>query len=308
MNHLTSLIREAGADSRTNSEGSAWVGWIPLVILPAAACAFRSRLAPWHFMWLLSFAIFCGCKFETWYRARADGAGGSVARNLGYLFLWPGMDAGAFLGSSVPPKPRAGAWLGATVKTLAGAGCIWLIAPVVLRTHPLLGGWIGMLGIILILHFGTFHLLALTWQSAGVDAQPIMQSPVSAQSLAEFWGKRWNMGFRSLTHGLVFEPIRRRAGAAPAILAAFLVSGVIHDFVISFPARGGYGLPTAYFLLQGIGVLLEKSWLGRRVGIQHGFRGWLFVLVCVSGPSFFLFHPLFVTRVIVPFLKAIGAA
>jgi hypothetical protein len=295
------------SDGRNAARGN-WIGWLPLVVLPVATCAFRERLVPWKFMWLLAAAIFWGCKFETWYRARVNGANATLTRNLGYLFLWPGMDAAAFLGSSAPPKPGAYSWVVAASRTLAGAACIWLAVPLALQIHPLLGGWIGMAGMTLVLHFGTFHLLALAWQAAGINARPIMQSPFKAQSLSEFWGRRWNLGFRQLTYGLVFDPLRRRLGAAPAILAAFLASGLIHDLVISYPARGGYGLPTVYFLLQGTGVLAEKSLLGSGLGIQRGIRGWLFVFIFVAGPAFFLFHPPFVTRVILPFLAAIGAA
>src|SRR4029077_9104708 len=133
------------------------------------------------------------------------------------------------------------------LKTSCGAALIWIVARRIPAEHPLVIGWVGMLGLMLILHFGTFHLIALAWQAAEVNARPIMQAPASATSLSEFWGKRWNLGFRQLTHGLVFDPIRMRAGTAPALLAAFVASGIIHDFVISFPARGGYGLPTGYF-------------------------------------------------------------
>ena len=288
--------------------GNAWLGWIPLVVLPAAACHLRSRLEPWQFMWLLSIAIFLGCKWETWFRARAEGVHTNAGRSLGYLFLWPGMDAAAFLKAARPvTPPRAKERLIATAKTLSGVALLWIVARRIPAGHPLLAGWVGMAGLVLILHFGTFHWIALVWQAAGVNARPIMQAPASATSLSEFWGKRWNLGFRQLTHGLVFEPIRNHAGTAPALLAAFVASGIIHDFVISFPARGGYGLPTGYFLVQGIGVLFERSSLGRRLGIQAGFRGWMFVLLCAGLPAFWLFHPPFIRTVMLPFFRFIGA-
>lgn len=287
---------------------TAWLDWIPLLMLPAVACCFRSRLEPWQFMWLLSIAIFFGCKWETWFLARSDGVGASTARSVAYLFLWPGMDAAAFLKSTRPvTAPSAKEWLAAATKTLFGAALIWIVARRIPAEYPLIAGWVGMLGLILILHFGTFHLIALVWQTAGVNARPIMQAPASATSLSEFWGKRWNLGFRQLTHGIVFEPLRKRAGTAVALLAAFVASGVIHDFVISFPARGGYSLPTGYFFLQGIGVVFERSGLGRRLGVQSGFRGWLFVLVCAGLPAFWLFHPPFIRNVMLPFFAYIGA-
>jgi hypothetical protein len=164
-----------------------------------------------------------------------------------------------------------------------------------------------MLGVVLLLHFGLFHLLALGWQAAGVNAQPIMRAPLLATSLAQFWGRRWNMAFHALAHDLVFRPLVRRWGATCAGIGVFLISGLVHEAVISLPARGGYGLPTAYFGIQALGVLMERSTWGRRFGLGQGFRGWLFMLFCTAGPAFWLFHPIFIRNIILPMLRAIGA-
>ena len=164
-----------------------------------------------------------------------------------------------------------------------------------------------MLGLILILHFGTLQLVALVWQSLGVKAEPIMSAPLRSTSLGEFWGKRWNFGFRQLAHELIFRPLYRRLGADTAGFLVFMVSGLIHDLVISLPARGGYGLPTLYFLLQGAGVTVEHSRLGKRLGLGLGARGWCFMMMFLVLPVFGLFHPWFVLRVILPFMRAIHA-
>ena len=120
-------------------------------------------------------------------------------------------------------------------------------------------------------------------------------------------GKRWNLGFRQLSHELIFRPLHRRLGADAAGFLVFTVSGLIHDLVISLPARGGYGLPTAYFLLQGVGITIERSRLGTRLGLGQGVRGWCFMAVFLAAPVFWLFHPWFVLRVILPFMRAIHA-
>jgi alginate O-acetyltransferase complex protein AlgI len=82
---------------------------------------------------------------------------------------------------------------------------------------------------------------------------------------------------------------------------------LIHELVISLPANAGFGLPTAYFLVQGLGVLAERSPAGERLGLGSGIAGWMFTIIVVAGPAFWLFHPPFVSRVILAFMKAIGA-
>jgi len=217
-------------------------------------------------------------------------------------------DAETFLDEEkVAPTPPLREWSGPVLMAALGVLLLWVMARRVPDREPLLQGWIGLCGLVCLLHFGSFHLIALFWQACGVMARPIMSKPLQARTLSEFWGKRWNLGFRQLAHDFVFRPLHKRIGVAAAGLLVFLVSGLIHDLVISLPARGGYGLPTGYFILQGLGVTLERSAWGRRLGLQGGSPAWLFLFVIASVPAFWLFHPAFVLRVILPFMHAIHA-
>jgi alginate O-acetyltransferase complex protein AlgI len=150
----------------------------------------------------------------------------------------------------------------------------------------------------------------MCWRSAGGAPVPRpgrSNAPLRAESLGEFWGRRWNLGFRDLAHAHVFRPLARKLGAAGATLAAFAVSGAVHDLVISGPARAGWGLPTLYFLLQGCGVLLERSRAGRRFGLGRGTLGRLFTAIVTIAPLGMLFHRPFVERIVLPMLSEIGA-
>ena len=286
------------------SRRASWPGWLPLAILLSAAFTLRNLLPAWGFMWALCFALFFGCKWLTWWRAGTEGGW----RAVGYLFAWLGMDARTFFSRTADvSRPPVREWAAALSKTLLGTALLWGVTPRIPAPDVLLAGWTGMIGVILLLHFGIFHLLALAWRRAGVDARPIMRSPILSTSLSEFWSVRWNLAFRQLCRDLVFRPALGRLGLAGATLAVFAVSGLIHELVISIPARRGYGLPTAYFLLQGFGILFEHSKAGKKIGVQDGIRGRGFTVLFTAGPACGLFHPPFIEHVIVPFLKTIHA-
>jgi predicted DCC family thiol-disulfide oxidoreductase YuxK len=289
--------------------GLRWFDWLPFILLPVSVATLQNRMPTWVFMWALAGGIFIGSKWLTWRKALLSGVHPGIGTSLAYFLAWPGMDGAEFLkekrtDASTPTKAQ---WLFAAAKTFAGVGLVLFAAGGAFGWLPLVAGWLGMLGIILFLHFGLFELLALSWQRAGIAATPVMQSPIFATSLAEFWSKRWNTAFNVLAHDLAFRPLARKFGVTRATLGVFLMSGILHDLVISLPARAGFGLPTAYFVFQGIAVLAERSALGRRLGLSKGVRGWLFTVVCAGGPAFWLFHPPFVINVILPMLHAIGA-
>jgi hypothetical protein len=265
---------------------------------------FTVRFPAWAWMWGISLVMFGGLKLLSWSSRTVTAAPG---RHLAYLAGWPGMDADSFLGTGCDDRPAHREWVLGCLKLLVGVGLIAGLHPRVVDESPIVAGAIGMAGIVLVLHFGLFHLLSCLWRTFGVNAAPIMNCPVAARSLAEFWGRRWNLAFRDLSHRFLFRPLARQMPPAVALLAGFVVSGLVHDLVISVPAQGGWGGPTLYFTFQGVAILLERSIAGRRWGLGHGRRGWCFTAAVVILPSPLLFHPPFLVRVINPFLHACGA-
>jgi Membrane bound O-acyl transferase family len=284
------------------------LGLAPLIVLPALAIALCATLPPWVFMWLLAVAIFAGCKWLTWWDAAPARRDASLTRNLIYLTAYPGLDASHFLRDGAPPRtPDATQWLTAVARTFLGAALFWGVARFAPAGQPVFRGWVGMVGVIFMLHFGLFDVLTYTWRKFGVEADVLMDRPLGAPTLADFWGNRWNRAFKRLVHDHLFRPLSRRVGPAWATFITFIASGLVHDLVISLPAGAGFGLPTAYFALQGAGVLVQRGPLGKRLHIDHGPTGRVFTLAVLICPMFWLFHPAFVQRVFVPFMHACGA-
>ena len=282
-------------------------GALPLLILTALALLARPFLPAWGFMWAMVFALFLGCKWLTLRMAQMPSP--CPLRAAAYMVAWPGMDAMRFLSGRITPRWARRVFLKSVASAVARISLGALLLFVIARHahEPLLAGWIGMFGMVLILHFGLFHLASITWRGLRVDAPPIMDAPLRSVSVGEFWSRRWNGAFNQLALRLVFRPLARRTGTAMATLCAFGVSGVVHELVISLPANAGYGLPSAYFILQGIALLTEHTRAGKRLGLGRGVHGWFFTMLVVAAPAFWLFHPPFVRRVILPFMQAIGA-
>lgn len=275
---------------------------LPLVSLPALVIAVQDSVPAWVCMCLMAAALYAGVK---WLVYRLDSPGATrIPTTVRWLFLlgWVGMSLREFAekpGAFRQPLGLAPTWAGPLVKTLGGAGLVWGVLRMVPADPWWLRGWLGMAGCILLLHFGIFHLLALAFQRAGYGARPLMNRPLLAASIAEFWGARWNTAFRALTERFVFRPLVRRVGAKGAMAVTFLVSGLIHDLAITVPARGGYGLPTLYFATQAAGILVERAaWFRRHPGANR-----VLAWIVVGGPVSGLFPPVFVREVILPMLE-----
>jgi alginate O-acetyltransferase complex protein AlgI len=262
-------------------------------VLPLSVPFLLHDVEPWAFMWGMAGALWLTLKLFTFL----DVPRRPLGRSLAYLVAWPGMDAPEFFSNAVVAPPTWRHWFFASLNLAVGGAFLYGAARIAYAHSALLAGWMGMIGIVMILHFGIFKFLALLWRAAGIPATPIMEAPLRSRSLSEFWGRRWNTGFSVPARRYLMEPLARRFGTARGLVAVFLVSGLVHELVISLPAKAGFGFPTLYFLIQAAALSYERRHTASRV----------LTLVCVAAPAFMLFHPPFIHRVIIPFLKAIRA-
>jgi Membrane bound O-acyl transferase family len=149
-----------------------------------------------------------------------------------------------------------------------------------------------MMGLSLMFHFGLFNVVTGLWRAVGVDAEPLFRAPFVSKTLAEFWSRRWNIGFSEMTSLAVYLPLRRKLGAPLAVMVSFGVSGVLHEIAISLSVNAGFGLPLLYFLIQGASMLAQ-----RRVG-----RSLLWTLATLILPLPLLFHAPFLNGVVWPLI------
>jgi alginate O-acetyltransferase complex protein AlgI len=264
-------------------------------------------MAPWIRLIVLDLGLFFFFKWLTARRALRRMDPVPAGRLIGYVFLWVGMNAKAFLSPvrhEHRPLPRD--WFFAVFKMVVGFILVGVVLRHVPRTWWLLRDWTALVGLGLIVPFGLFHLMALGWQAAGVHARPIMDRPFWAVSLTEFWGRRWNLAVHDLMHEFAFRPWLARWGVRVAVAGVFILSGLFHELVLSLPAWGGFGLPTLFFTLQLAGVALERTATGKRLGLGRGWLGRVYVWSLTILPAYGVFHRAALDHVMYPWLDRLG--
>ncbi|WP_018352517.1 MBOAT family protein [Longispora albida] len=248
-------------------------------------------MQPWQVLVLVIVAVYFPLKILTLLRYRGHRPAG--ARLVLYVLGWPGFD----------PKP-----FGPGERKTTGAGIGWRGAAVMaagLLTWAAVGysdvaeparSWIGIGAILLTVHFGFADVLAGVLRARGMGVRRLFPEPVLSVSLRDFWSRRWNMAYVEMTQ-LLFMPVLRRKLGNWAFLAAFAISGVLHELAISVPVNAGYGGPMAYFLLHG-GVTVAEGRLGVRRWPRAIGRLWAAAWVLVPLPL--LFHGPFRAAMIEP--------
>jgi hypothetical protein len=113
---------------------------------------------------------------------------------------------------------------------------------------------------------------------------PIFHAPWFATSLNDFWSRRWHQIFRDSFVSFGGKPLFLLFGRAGGVLGAFLVSGILHDFGTWGMGNGGdFRCIAGFFVINGIGMILEHTWkriTGSPVG---GYFGKLWTLLWLVG-------------------------
>jgi hypothetical protein len=232
---------------------------------------------------------------------------------LGFALLWFGMRPAPFAKAGRPALGGAHDLILKGLSRIAiGVGLIAL-ARTIWNQRELIGEddsarWLAtiplLVGLSLTLHFGLFNVLAGWWRLLGVDCRPLFRAPMLSNSLNEFWSQRWNLAFSEMTALAIYRPVSSILDRKPALAAAFIVSGLLHELAISVPVKAGYGLPTLYFILHGLLVLLENALQRRGLAInRHPWLGRLWVWFWLVVPLPMLFHPPFLAGVVWPLIE-----
>jgi hypothetical protein len=126
-------------------------------------------------------------------------------------------------------------------------------------------------------------LVILLWLPSGRLMPGPHRNPFAARTVADFWGRRWDVWMSDWFRFAMFAPLRRRPVLGTWLV--FFVSGLLHEYVLNFTlwlvtGRKLFGTMMIYFLLQGAGMLAERRFLKKHPRTNRLFT-WLVVLVPV---------------------------
>ncbi|KAB5590165.1 hypothetical protein CTheo_6383 [Ceratobasidium theobromae] len=106
-----------------------------------------------------------------------------------------------------------------------------------------------------------FTLLLAPFYANPAKSWPLLLgNPLRATSIHDFWSYQWHSLFRHSYCSTGGDLGWKVGGRAGAVLGVFLASGIQHDFATWCMGQGTEpSRVTAYFLIQGIVLLLEKT-------------------------------------------------
>ena len=233
---------------------------------------------------------------------------------LGFCIGWFGMRAESF--KKVPDRPfsdwREFIWLG-LIRVVVGGALVtaaWRVAHNGDKGATEIELWrrwtataLLLPGLSLAVHFGFFNILTGIWRYFGARCSTLFRAPLLSQSLSEFWGRRWNLAFSEMTALAVFRPLKQLPGHSQqvtvlATIGGFLFSGLLHELAISVPVGAGFGLPMLYFVINGIGIVLEKRIVFLDSTMLRRVWTWAWVLL----PLPILFHRPFLEGCVWPII------
>lgn len=203
----------------------------------------------------------------------------SLGRYLVFGLCWFGMDPGTFAKRRENLSWKEDVWIGAVLMLIGtlGALLVWKMEwrQILVMFLPMSLGF----------HFGALRVLKGVLRAKGFAVRTLFPNLLKAKGIADFWSRRWNIGYSQMMQRIVGRHVGDRLGREVGVMTVFLVSGLLHELAITLPVGEGFGLPTVYFVGHGFLVLLEG-----RIGNPLGK---IPALLAVGVPLGFLFPPAF---------------
>lgn len=260
--------------------------WLVTLAAYATMHFFSIDQPPLLRMILLCCVLMAGMKWVVYSEWRKrDGEVLTWGRWLCFAALWFGMEPMAWTGKrrDITWKPDA-LWGGGCCVT--GAVLVYLMS--VYQVSMLVPVFMAMsIGF----HYGGLRLLTAFWRFNGFPVRPLFRNPFLTKGFQDFWAKRWNLAYSQMMARAVKRPVQQKYGAKVALFSVFVISGLLHELAITVPVQAGYGLPTFFFLVQGVLTVLEKR--------ESKVNALLCGASLVIGLNF-LFPTAFVEAVIIP--------
>ncbi|KAF0920044.1 hypothetical protein E2562_032739 [Oryza meyeriana var. granulata] len=161
--------------------------------------------------------------------------------------------------ASSPPSPPVADFLLPCARSFLFLSCLAVAYP-----HT---GWLPVYGvhflycihIFLTLDFvlSSIALASATVLGAGLERQ--FSTPLAVASLNDFWGRQWNLMAVDLLRASAYEPVRARWGRDAGVLAAFLMSGLLHELLYWYlTLRRPGGEMLLFFMLHGVSQIAER--------------------------------------------------
>lgn len=222
-----------------------------------------------------------------------------------YLSVWPGFDVEPFLKARQPQELEPSRFTRGYV--LMSAGLVAAICLSIFWPHLAagVGGLAGIAVIITTVHLGYCDVLSSLLMWAGYPVKALFNSPWRSTSLRDFWNLRWNIAFVEMNRQLFTPLLRRFFSIKGAVFAAFVLSGLLHELAISYPAGAGVGGPLIYFLIQGAACMVEtRLFKNKRPSALQIAWTWTILLV----PAPLLFTAQFRGELIEPMFQALHGA
>ncbi|KAH9809056.1 hypothetical protein DFH28DRAFT_1087003 [Melampsora americana] len=120
-----------------------------------------------------------------------------------------------------------------------------------------------------------------------------LDSPIRSTNLADFWSRKWHSLLRhvfveggakpceAIVQKLIGNGVLSRSAG---LIGAFAISGLIHEFGLWFATTPDFSFrTTAFFVSQGLGVVLESTFSKLTGGRVGGWIGRIWMLLWLVG-------------------------